>query len=298
MTVMNISVQPGTYVVAVSGGVDSMVLLDLLRSQPDLKLVVAHFDHGIRHDSSFDKDLVRHVARSYNLPFVYHEAKLGPDASEDQARKARYEFLHQVRQASGARAVLTAHHHDDALETAVINILRGTGRKGLSALRSRQTVHRPLLHIPKQVIREYARDQGLVWREDSTNQDTKYLRNHVRHNVLSQFEDSDRQKLKDIISRTAQVNEELDTQLMNYLHVQSQNGKLDRDTFLRLPHAVSKEVMAAWLRKHGIADFDKKALERLVVRAKTLAPGKVTDVTRGHSLRISKDYLALSAPDR
>lgn len=295
---MDIVIEPGTYVVAVSGGVDSMVLLDVLRQQPNLKLVVAHFDHGIRHDSGVDKDIVKQVAHQHGLPFVYHEAKLGPGASEDVARKARYEFLHAVREASGARAIITAHHHDDALETAVINMLRGTGRKGLSSLQSRQTIYRPLLHIEKQALRNYAKDQGLVWREDSTNEDTRYLRNYVRSRIMSQFSDEDRAKLKQIITRAAEINAELDTQLMNYMHVQSHAGKLDRHTFLRLPHTVAKEVMAAWLRQHGIADFDQKTLERLVVRAKTLAPGKITDVLRGTSLVVSKESLALKILDR
>lgn len=295
---MDISIQPGTYVVAVSGGVDSMVLLDLLRQQPGVKLVVAHFDHGIRSDSAFDRELVQRTARSHGLPFVYHEAKLGPGASEDVARKARYEFLHSVRTASGAEAIITAHHHDDALETAIINLLRGTGRKGLSSLQSNHTIRRPLLHLEKQALREYARDQDLTWREDSTNEDTKYLRNYVRHRILTNFGVNERQKLKDIVQKASQTNEELDTQLMNYLHVQTKAGKLDRDTFLRLPHAVSKEVMAAWLRKHGVRDFDSKALERLVVAAKTLVPGKSADVLRGHSLKITAKYLALQTPDR
>ncbi len=295
---MNISVQPGTYVVAVSGGVDSMVLLDLLRQQPNVKLVVAHFDHGIRSDSAFDRELVQRTAQSHGLPFVYHEAKLGPGASEETARKARYTFLHAVREASGARAIITAHHHDDALETAVINLLRGTGRKGLSSLQSNHTVHRPLLHLEKRALRDYANDQGLTWREDSTNEDTKYLRNYVRHRILTKFGTEDRNKLQYIVRKAAHINKELDTQLMNYLHVQTKAGKLDRETFLRLPHAVSKEVMAAWLRKHDIRNFDSKALERLVVAAKTLRPGKSADVLQGHSLKITTKYLALQTPDR
>ena len=85
---------------------------------------------------------------------------------------------------------------------------------------------------------------------------------------------------------------------MNYLHVQTKSGRLDRHTFLRLPHTVAKEVMAAWLRYHDIRDFDQKTLERLVVRSKTLAPGKLTDVTKGYSLGVGKDYLVLKALDR
>jgi tRNA(Ile)-lysidine synthase len=298
ITDMNISVQPGTYVVAVSGGVDSMVLLDLLRQQPELKLVVAHFDHGMRHDSSIDKDIVKQTAQKHGLPFVYHEAQLGPSTSEDIARKARYEFLHKVREASGARAIITAHHHDDLLETAVINMLRGTGRKGLSSLKSHHTIHRPLLHIEKQALKDYANDQGLEWREDVTNQDTKYLRNYVRHHILSNFSDGDRQKLRHIINRATEINDELDTQLMNFMHVQTEAGKLDRHTFLRLPHAVAREVMAAWLRHHNIRNFDQRTIERLVVRAKTLTPGKVTDVNKGYNMAVTKMYLALKGLDR
>lgn len=295
---MNVDVQPGTYIVAVSGGVDSMALLDLLVRQPGVKLVVAHYDHGIRPDSQLDRRLVEQVAKQHGLPFVHYEGKLGPGTSEEFARKARYEFLHRVREASGARAVLTAHHHNDALETALLNLLRGTNRKGLTALRSHATVHRPLLHVTKQELRQYADDQGLVWREDPTNIDTVFLRNYIRHKILPRLSKEDRDKLTEIIKNMRRINEELDTQLLHFLHIQTKGGKLDRSTFARLPHAVSREVMAAWLRHHGIRDFDQKTLERLVVAAKTFYPGTVADVVKGSKLRITKQYLALEHPDR
>lgn len=292
---MNISVQPGTYVVAVSGGVDSMALLDMLRQQPGLKLVVAHFDHGIRPDSHLDRQLVQTVARQHGLPFVYHEGDLGKAASEDQARKARYGFLHAVKQASGARAIITAHHHDDVLETAILNMIRGTGRKGLSSLSSKATLHRPLLDIHKQQLKQYAKDQGLVWREDMTNQDTKYLRNHIRHNLLPQFSGEHKQQLVDIVKRAEAVNTELDTQLLHYLHMQPAVDTLDRAEFIRLPHAVAREVLATWLRQHGIRDFDQKALERIVINAKTLVPGKSIDVLKGHKILVKKTILKLAS---
>ena len=90
---------PGRYVVAVSGGVDSMALLHLLQQQPGLQLTVAHFDHGIRLDSEMDRFFVSDQARAYRLPYVYARGDLGPSASEDVARRARYQFLHQVRRA-------------------------------------------------------------------------------------------------------------------------------------------------------------------------------------------------------
>lgn len=291
---MKIDVQPGTYVVAVSGGVDSIALLDVLRRDPKLKLVVAHFDHGIRPDSELDRFHVQQIASQHGLPFVYHRVELGPGASEDQARKARYEFLHSVRRASEARAVITAHHHDDAVETAVLNLLRGTNRKGLSSLRSSELLLRPLLHITKQDLKSYAQDQGLQWREDQTNTDIRYLRNYIRHKVLPQMSAEQRSALADIVKTMHQVNRELDEQLLHYLHIQPGLKELDRKMFIRLPHAVAREVMAAWLRRHGIKDFDQKTIERVVANAKTLSPGKTINILNGHNLHITKSHLHLS----
>jgi tRNA(Ile)-lysidine synthase TilS/MesJ len=111
---------------------------------PDFKFIVAHYDHGVRSDSQLDRQLVQGVARQHGLTFVYDEGKLGPGTSEAVARKARYAFLRKVQQTTGARAIITAHHEDDLLETALLNLLRGTGRRGVTSLRSRHDIHRPL----------------------------------------------------------------------------------------------------------------------------------------------------------
>src|SRR5665213_1651974 len=106
--------KPGSYVVAVSGGVDSMALLNVLKGESrrggGWKLVVAHLDHGIRPESAEDRRLVQATARDYKLPFVYHEGRLGAGASEAAAREARYSFLRSVQKASDAVAIVTAHH--------------------------------------------------------------------------------------------------------------------------------------------------------------------------------------------
>ena len=295
---MKVDVQPGVYVVAVSGGVDSMALLDVLAKQPEVKLIAAHFDHGIRDDSYYDRQLVQQTAEKHGIPFVFHEGKLGPGTSEDIARKARYAFLHEVRRASGARAVLTAHHHNDALETATLNLLRGTNRKGLTALRSHINVHRPLLHVSKNDIRRYAQDQGLLWREDSTNTDTRMLRNYIRHKVLPRLDPEDQKRLGEIITKMRQINQELDEQLLHYLHLQTVGGTIDRKHFNKLPHSVAREVIAAWLRQQGVRDFDQKTIERLTVAGKTFHPGAVVEAQKGIKMRIHRPYLALERPDR
>lgn len=289
---------PGSYVVAVSGGVDSMALLDMLRRQAGLELVVAHFDHGIRGDSAEDRKLVQNFAESNGLKFVYEEGRLGGGVSEAKAREARYKFLRKVMQDTGSAAIITAHHQDDVLETAVINILRGSGRKGLTSLGNQADLLRPLLRVPKRELVAYAQYQGLRWREDSTNRDEAYLRNYVRRRLLTRFDDEDRARLWQLITDLSVTNRELDTLLAKQLRAQPVSGTLDRQWFNHLSHAAAREVMAAWLRLHGSRGFDSKTLERLVVAAKVAAAGKTFPVQAGINLHVRADHLALTDLER
>lgn len=283
---------------AVSGGVDSMALLHLLKDLPDVHLTVAHFDHGIREDSEEDRMLVQAVAREYGLPFVYDSANLGSRVSEAEARKARYNFLHKVREATKAQAVLTAHHKDDALETAIINMVRGTGRKGLVSLKSTDTIKRPLLKYSKADLLEYAKEHDLKWREDSTNADTAYLRNHIRRKVLARFSPKDKQKLHGIVSRMQVVNSAVDEIIAEFLERNCYGNRMTRYEFIQLPHLVAMEVMAAWLRANNIRGFDKKMLERLTQGAKILTVGREIPVDNHAKLKIMRGFLALEITER
>ncbi len=295
---MEVNIQPGLYVIAVSGGVDSMALLSTLRRYPGVELIVAHYDHGIRLDSAEDKHLVQDVAREYGLRFVYDEGRLGPDVSEEAARIARYDFLHHVRKVSDAKGIITAHHQDDLLETAVHNMLRGTGRRGLVSLRSRDYIHRPLLHIPKADLVAYAKGHGLRWREDSTNSDLRFRRNYIRHKILSQLSSAQKKELLQHIRDIHNKHDELEEQLTNYLHLQPAADVLDRHRFVMLPHVVAREVLAAWLRNHTITNLGSGMVERLTVAAKTYTIGKQADITKQHVLVVEKDVLAIRRRDR
>lgn len=295
MTTQKIAVAPGKYIVAVSGGVDSMVLLHLLSKLPDLELIVAHFDHGIRSDSAEDCKLVEKTAKTYGLPFVHREGELGPGASEAEAREARYGFLQVMKVKHNAIAIITAHHQDDMLETAIINMLRGTGRKGLSSLISTDELVRPLLEWTKQDIREYAETNQLMWREDSTNADERYLRNYVRRNILTRFTDTARGDLLERVQSAGKVNKEIDELLDEDLKKQPADNELNRTWYLQLPYTVASEMMAAWLRRNGIAHFDRTLIEQLVVAAKTARPGKLADVDAEHQLEFSKDKIKLES---
>jgi tRNA(Ile)-lysidine synthetase-like protein len=293
-----VKLEPGKYVVAVSGGVDSVVLLDLVRRLPGVKLVVAHFDHGIRAESGTDRQFVQELAEKYELPFVFDEGHLGVKASEATAREARYKFLRQVMQAAGASAIITAHHEDDLLETAILNLLRGTGRKGLTSLKSTGDICRPLLDVPKQDIIAYAKEHKLAWREDATNSDTAYLRNYIRHNILPRFDAVARGRFRTLIDAAHPTNIEIDALLAEQLSRQPAEDTLDRHWLIMLPHAVAREAVAAWLRAHDIREFDKKTIERITAAAKTYLPGKHIDVNSSYIIKVEKHKLALASRER
>lgn len=198
----------------------------------------------------------------------------------------------------GARAIITAHHEDDVLETAILNMMRGTGRRGVTSLSSGKTLVRPLLHIGKQQLLEYAQTHRLVWREDSTNVDVRYRRNYVRRNIVPALGAQGRAQMLRLIEKLRIINSDLDRELAEYLESHTTDGKLERKSFILLPHAVAREVMAAWLRAEGILGYDRRTLERLVVAAKTYRVGKATDVQKGVQMSIEKDFLALSPADR
>ena len=295
---MELDLEPGRYVVAVSGGVDSVVLLHILLRHPEIKSVVAHYDHGIREDALEDRQLVQQLARRHGVPFVYDNGRLGPDVSEATARQARYDFLHRVRVASGAKAVITAHHQDDLLETAIMNLLRGTNRRGLSSLKNTDVIKRPFLGVSKNKLLGYAKREGLSWREDSTNSDERYLRNYIRKNIMPRFAIENRERMLQILEHAADLNQSIEDQAINYLHIQPAVDILDRYSFIMLPHAVAREILAEWLLRNTNVELTKKLLERLVQAAKTGKNGAEADIDKQHILKIGRRELALKVRER
>lgn len=276
--------------VAVSGGVDSMVLLDVLAKQPGLDLVVAHFDHGIRPDSSQDRQLVAQAAQRYKLPYIYEEGHLGTGASEATARKARYDFLERAREKHQAQAIITAHHQDDLIETMLINLIRGTNRKGLSSLRSQSKLLRPLLKTGKGSILEYARQHHITWREDSTNASDAYLRNRLRQSVMTRLTSAQRAQLLAINQQAAAVNQVIDEEIAVLLSTLAENGKLSREQFADLPLPVAREVMAAWLRQHNVRNMSAKQIERLSTAVRSARHGTIHNIENRKNMKITLKF--------
>jgi tRNA(Ile)-lysidine synthase len=182
-------------VVAVSGGADSVALLDILVSLRDLRLelVAAHLNHMLRgSESDGDEEFVRKLAESYGIPIVVRSIDVDQVARqerrslEDAGRSARYAFFDEVSAGQGASSVALAHHADDQAETVLLRLLRGAGGSGLCAMapRSAGRYVRPLLGVGRGEIEEYLRARGIAWRNDSSNLDGSFLRNRVRHELI------------------------------------------------------------------------------------------------------------------
>lgn len=183
-----LGLRPGPALVAVSGGVDSMVLLDLLaRSRPvhRLELIVAHVDHGIHADSAAVARLVERRAAELGLRFVTTALALGATATETRARAARRAWLSRIQHELGARYVILAHQADDQAETVLMRLLKGSGPAGLAGMRPRQgALVRPLLSFSKRALARYAQIRGLSCWDDPANVDPRHLRSWLRTAVL------------------------------------------------------------------------------------------------------------------
>ena len=189
------TLQNATWVVGVSGGVDSLALLHALAVQmPPERLIVAHLNHGWRAEADDDAEFVRQTAVSLNL--TSHIQKIDPatPATEEAARNARYRFFADVARQYNAAIVAVAHNADDQAETVLMRLLRGTGTAGLRGMQPIAPMPitgadglilvRPLLTVSRTEIEAYCEQQGLSPRQDVTNSDTTFLRNRIRHDLL------------------------------------------------------------------------------------------------------------------
>jgi tRNA(Ile)-lysidine synthase len=181
--------EPGEAIVAVSGGPDSVALLDLLAgvaSKFGLALVVAHVDHGIASDSRTVGRTVEKLAEQRGLPFETVELNLGPKTTETEARRARYAWLREVQERRGAKYLVTAHHQDDQIETVLLRTLRGSAPAGLAGMgtRARGGLVRPLLPFTRDELVAYAAARALPVHDDPANRDPRHLRSWVRATLL------------------------------------------------------------------------------------------------------------------
>lgn len=299
----NVSViwpETGRYIVAVSGGADSMVLLDLMAgaaAERGYELIVAHFDHGLRPDSALDAQLVAAAAGHYGLPYESFAAAMGK-ASEAAARAARHTWLEQVRATRGAVAIVTAHHQDDLLETSLLNLARGTGRRGLAPMPAGGSIVRPLLQASRADLRAYAADHQITWREDPTNAELSNARNLVRHGLLPAASGDWRQNYLQLITELTEINSQIDQSISiikNSARHDSQTFSFDRSEFQKLSNAEAAEIiLAAAQDLHPGLQLSQPHLSQAAQIARTGATGASRPLRHGLVLRVTHHSVELA----
>lgn len=229
-------------VLAISGGVDSMVLLYLMtevnqRLPEDQRkeFFIAHFDHHLREDSDLDADLIRKVAKEYNLPYFFGEWSQPAERDvESQARNARYAFLGDVVKMTDSDTVMTGHHSNDLAETMIMRLIRGTSLRGLGGIRSeyhrvlndnfeggvRVQLVRPLIFWPKDTLYQYAHQHQIPYREDYTNLDDHFVRNRIRQRIVPEMLEINPKFLDNMSTLSDQLYTSYRVHLENYLKIE------------------------------------------------------------------------------
>ena len=181
-------------ILAISGGIDSMVLLDLM-AKIDIEIIVAHCNFQLRgEEANKDQKLVKTIAKKYNFEFhtinfdTEKYAKENKLSIEEAARDLRYDWFEKLRKKLKANLIVTAHHLGDNTETLLFNITKGTGIKGLRGmLPKRDKIIRPMLEISREEIEIYAKENNIEYREDSSNNSLKHTRNLIRKNIVPEL---------------------------------------------------------------------------------------------------------------
>jgi tRNA(Ile)-lysidine synthase len=206
--------------VCVSGGSDSVALLhilSILSPRFNIKIGVAHLDHSLREkDSEQDAKFVESLALKLDLPFHIQKTHVKKYAEkeklsvEDAGRKARYDFFLTISEKIGYSKIATAHHAGDNAELILMNMLRGAGKSGLSGIppirrKGGKSIIRPLIHLSKNEIHAFLSESGLHYVQDSTNLDTKYLRNRIRNNLIPEMKSSYNPKIIETLNRMGKI---------------------------------------------------------------------------------------------
>lgn len=294
---------PGTWLVAVSGGPDSVALAHLLADAAagqGLALVVAHADHGIHPDSAEVAERVRQLAEDLAMPVTMVRLELGTDATETEAREARYRWLRAECARLGAHGIVTAHHADDQVETVLMRVLRGSGPAGLAGMARRTPdLVRPLLPFRREELAQYLLDRGIASWADPANTDPKHLRAWIRTELLPLLE----RRLPDVSERLLAVSaqargerEAWDAVLDRLLDlsVRREHGRvsLEAAALAALPGGLPAQLVRVAARRVG-GTVSPAAARRAVRLARDGTSGQRVDLGGGWSAESSFGRLVI-----
>jgi tRNA(Ile)-lysidine synthase len=300
---------PGeTVMVAVSGGPDSMCLLESLyrlRRLFRLHLEVFHFDHRLREGSRDDALYVKRAAAKLKLPFHLEVATSAPEKGgsvEDWAHRARTWTLARVLRETGATKAAIAHTRDDQAETVLLAVIRGGGLDSATGIRPCQGPYvRPLIDCTRDEVEAFCRSLHLRPRMDPTNKDTNLLRNAIRHKVLPQLERAVDREVKATLARTAD-NLRFDADLLQLLALKAFDDLYEEEpdgfalpaaSLLSLPQALGTRVVRTALYKAGLAPPSSEHIDAVLDLASG-RPGRRRDLPGGLLAARDRLYVRVS----
>lgn len=274
-------------ILAISGGVDSMALLSMYTHAD---IIVAHVDHGTRASSTKDADFVRQKCQELGVKFYETKLELGESVSEELARKKRYEFLKIIQEKEGG-TLCTAHHLDDVVESIAINLIRGTGWRGLTPFYGDELV-RPFIisKMWKRDVLKFAGEQKICFRQDPTNYETNYLRNRVREKMVV-LDERARVDIVNLFEKQNELRGKIE-KLVTELAKQTVVGKNfhKKELFLTADEKVAIEVLREICLMHGYS-LTRKQLGDFLLAIKTYAPHKKFNFPKNHFVTILKNYI-------
>ena len=276
----NFSAPPAHVDCAVSGGADSVALL-VLACASGLQVTAWHVDHGLRDNSHTEATFVRDLAAQLSAHFESRTVAVDSAANvEAHAREARYAVL--------PAGVLTGHTADDQAETILINLLRGSGTRGLAGMQP--TMQRPLLQLRRSETQSLCDELGITYFRDPSNDDDRFQRNRLRREVLPLLESLSKRDIVPVLNRQADLLRD-DDDLLNELA-----AALDPTDALALaqaPIALSRRAIRAWLSNPLVPD--SATVDRVldVARGNTLA----CDIGLGRHVRRSQQRLRITEPE-
>jgi tRNA(Ile)-lysidine synthase len=253
---------------AVSGGLDSMVLLHLFQ-ELQYDIAIAHCNFQLRGIESFgDQKFIQDYAEANAIPIFVTQfdtpafAKDYKLSTQVAARELRYNWFYELLENEKYDYVLTAHHADDNLETFLINLSRGTGLEGLTGIPvQNDKIIRPLLFLSRQEIDEYANTHGILWREDSSNASDKYLRNKIRHHLIPVLKELNPNFMASFLKTESYLQESMamveDAAIMVYQQVANEVEDqiyFDLNQLLKLPNYQS--YLYQWLKEFGFTAWN------------------------------------------
>ena len=269
---------PTPVLAAVSGGLDSMCLLHLLSiwgREQNLAVTAAHFNHQLRETAARDEEFVRNWCAEHDVPFVSGCGDVRKAAAEqgltieEAARELRYAFLAEQKKSLGCTWVLTAHHADDNAETMLLNLLRGTGLRGLSGIPdSRDSIVRPFLQVTREELAAYAEKHHIPHVEDETNELDDAARNVLRHHVLPVLRQLNPKAVENM-SRTARL-------------LAEDERTLERMTGQLLHHARVEPGYAAYLPVQTCGEYPKAIVGRALWGLMISVGGHRKDLSAAH----------------